>query len=85
MAKQAQKKNNSLKNFAKSDPTSVGYTPWRKKSPQNEKLWNEAVTGYMDGITASTIARWLQNEHDCPLSTAHSRHALKEAKKREES
>jgi hypothetical protein len=84
MPKQAQKKN-SLQNFAKKDPTTVGYTPWSKKNAQNEKLWNEAVTGYMEGITASTIARWLQNEHKCPLSTDHIRHALKEAKKREES
>ena len=85
MPKQAQQRKNSLQNFAKKDPTTVGYTPWRKKNAQNEKLWNEAVSGYINGINASTVARWLQNEHNCPLSTDHIRHALKEAKKREES
>ncbi len=84
MSKQAQKKN-SLKNFAASDPTTVGYTPWRKKSAANQKLWDEAVKGYSEGINASTIARWLQNEHNCPLSTDHIRHALKEAVKVEKS
>ena len=79
MAKQAQKKKNSLKSFAQSDPTTVGYTPWRKKSAQNQKIWDEAVAGYKDGFTASTIARWLQNEHECPLSMDHIRHALKQA------
>ena len=80
MPKQVKKKS-SLKDFAANDPTTVGYTPWRAKSKENEKLWNEAVEGFRAGVTASTIARWLQNEHSCPLSTDHIRHALKEAVK----
>ena len=36
MPKQAQQRKNSLQNFAKKDPTTVGYTPWRKKNAQNE-------------------------------------------------
>lgn len=76
-------KKNNLKEFAAKDPTTVGYTPWRLKSKDNEKLWNEAVDGFKAGINASTVARWLQNEHKCPLSTDHIRHALKEAAKSE--
>ena len=42
-----------LANFAKKDKIKTGYTPWREKSPENEKAWAEAVDGYKSGISAS--------------------------------
>ena len=65
-----------LANFAKKDKIKTGYTPWREKSPENEKAWAEAVDGYKSGISASVIGRWLKQEKGCPLTDATIRKAL---------
>jgi len=53
----------SLNEYAVTDKTSTGYQPWRKKSEENMKAWEEAVKGYQeDSLPISTIVRWLQTE-----------------------
>tara|TARA_Y100000004_G_C8865454_1_gene390937 strand:+ start:652 stop:876 length:225 start_codon:yes stop_codon:yes gene_type:complete len=65
-----------LADFAKKDKIKTGYTPWREKSPENQKAWAEAVDGYKSGISASVIGRWLKQEKGCPLTDATIRKAL---------
>lgn len=68
----------SLNEYAKSDKTSTGYQPWRKKSEENMKAWEEAVAGYQSGEhSISTIVRWLQSHRNCPLSDSTIRGQLK--------
>jgi ferric-dicitrate binding protein FerR (iron transport regulator) len=68
----------SLNEYAVTDKTSTGYQPWRKKSEENMKAWEEAVKGYQeDSLPISTIVRWLQTEKKCPLSDSTIRGQLK--------
>lgn len=68
----------SLTDYAKEDKTSTGYKPWREKSEENKKAWEEAVNGYkVEGLPISTIVRWLQKHKGCPLSDSTIRGQLK--------
>ena len=68
----------SLNEYAVTDKTSTGYQPWRKKSEENMKAWEEAVKGYQEhSLPISTIVRWLQTEKKCPLSDSTIRGQLK--------
>ena len=68
----------TLNEYAKTDKVSTGYQPWRKKSEENRKAWEEAVKGYqVDNLPISTIVRWLQSEKNCPLSDSTIRGQLK--------
>lgn len=66
----------NLAEFAKKDTIKTGYTPWREKSVENAKAWQEAVDGFKSGIPASVIGRWLKQEKNCPLTDATIRKAL---------
>jgi hypothetical protein len=67
----------SLKNFAQKDSVRTGYVGWKDKTPENRKAFDEAVEGYKSGLSASMIARWLQQEKGCPLSEHTIREQLK--------
>jgi len=69
----------SLVEYAKSEKITTGYKAWRDKSPENKKSWEEALEGYRSGLSPSTVARWLQNEKDCPLTDNTIRNQLKDA------
>jgi hypothetical protein len=69
----------SLTDYAKNDSVSTGYTAWRDKSPENQKMWREAVDGYKNGIMPSVIIRWLRDEKGCPLTDNTLRNQLKDA------
>lgn len=53
--------------------------PW-KEQPENKQAWKEALEGYRNGIPASIIAEWLQNEHNCPLMTDSIRKGLRQSR-----
>jgi hypothetical protein len=69
----------ALEEFAKDEKSQSSRVAWREKTSENEKLWEEAVTGISKGYSVSTVARWLIKEKSCPLSIHTLRHQLKEA------
>jgi len=69
----------ALEEFAKDAKSQSNRVAWREKTSENEKLWEEAVTGIGKGYSVSTVARWLIKEKSCPLSIHTLRHQLKEA------
>jgi hypothetical protein len=69
----------ALEEFAKEEKSQSNRVAWREKTSENEKLWEEAVTGIAKGYSVSTVARWLIKEKSCPLSIHTLRHQLKEA------
>lgn len=69
----------ALEEFAKDEKSQSNRVAWREKTPDNEKLWEEAVEGIAKGYSVSTVARWLIKEKSCPLSIHTLRHQLKEA------
>jgi hypothetical protein len=69
----------ALEEFAKEEKSQSNRVAWREKTSENEKLWEEAVTGISKGYSVSTVARWLIKEKSCPLSIHTLRHQLKEA------
>jgi hypothetical protein len=66
----------SLAEYAKKDRVKTGYTAWRELNDENKLAWGEAVKGFKSGIAASVVARWLQNEKQCPLTDATIRTQL---------
>ena len=69
----------ALEEFAKDEQSQSNRVAWREKTPDNEKLWEEAVEGIAKGYSVSTVARWLIKEKSCPLSIHTLRHQLKES------
>tara|TARA_B100001996_G_C18305294_1_gene456326 strand:+ start:37 stop:264 length:228 start_codon:yes stop_codon:yes gene_type:complete len=69
----------SLIDYAQSEEIKTGYTAWRDKSPENREAWNEAIEGYKSGLSPSTVARWLKDEKQCPLTDNTIRNQLKDA------
>ena len=69
----------ALDEFAKDEQSQSNRVAWREKTPDNEKLWEEAVEGIAKGYSVSTVARWLIKEKSCPLSIHTLRHQLKES------
>ena len=69
----------ALDEFAKDEQSQSNRVAWREKTPDNEKLWEEAVDGIAKGYSVSTVARWLIKEKSCPLSIHTLRHQLKES------
>ena len=62
----------ALEEFAKDEKSQSNRVAWREKTSENEKLWEEAVTGIGKGYSVSTVARWLREEKGCPLSDTYS-------------
>ena len=69
----------SLNEYAQTENIKTGYKAWRDKSPENQQAWKEAVEGFRSGLSPSTVARWLQDEKDCPLTDNTIRNQLKDA------
>jgi len=68
----------SLENFAEEENSQSNRVAWRDKTPENRKVWTEALDGIDKGYPISTIARWLMVEKQCPLSIHTLRHQLKD-------